>query len=103
MEPQKQPLNFRTRSRTQSTLKNEITGLVKGIKNFQKQQFPYWEEVVGVKIAAVAVPVRNKKGVLFVKVEDSIWRFELTRSKDEIIKKINEHLNKKIIKDIVFI
>jgi predicted nucleic acid-binding Zn ribbon protein len=59
--------------------------------------------VVGAKIAKVAVPVKNKKGVLFVKVEDSIWRFELTRSKEEIIKKVNEHLNKNVLKDIVFI
>jgi predicted nucleic acid-binding Zn ribbon protein len=103
MEQQKPSFNFRNHSRRQSTLKSEVNELVRGIKNIQKQQFSFWEEVVGAKIAKVAVPVKNKKGVLFVKVEDSIWRFELTRSKEEIIKKVNEHLNKNVLKDIVFI
>jgi predicted nucleic acid-binding Zn ribbon protein len=103
MERQKPSVNYKSHSRAQSTLKTEINKLVKGLRDFQKQQFPFWEEVVGARIAKVAVPVKNKKGVLFVKVEDAIWRFELTRSKDEIIKKINHHLNKNIIKDIVFI
>ena len=58
---------------------------------------------MGEKISNVAVPVSNKKGVLFVKVRDSIWRFELTRRKDEIILKINKHLKKNSIRDIVFI
>jgi len=103
MEQQKQSINFRTHSQQLSNLKYEINELVKGIKNFQKERFAFWEEVVGEKISKVAVPVKNKKGVLFVKVEDSIWRFELTRSKEEIIIKINEHLNKNSIRDIVFI
>lgn len=103
MELQKPSINFKAHSRAQTTLKAEINGLVKGIRSFQKQQFSFWEEVVGARIAKVAVPVRNKKGILFVKVEDAVWRFELTRSKEEIVKKINEHLNKNTIKDIVFI
>jgi predicted nucleic acid-binding Zn ribbon protein len=103
MERQKPPINYKTRSGLQTTLKFEVNELVKGLRNFQKQQFSFWEDVVGARIAKVAVPVKNKKGVLFVKVEDAVWRFELTRSKEEIIKKINEHLNKNTIKDIVFI
>ena len=58
---------------------------------------------MGEKIAAVAVPVKNKKGVLLVKVQDAVWKFELTRRKEEIHKMINEHLKKNLIKDIVFI
>jgi hypothetical protein len=58
---------------------------------------------VGEKRARVAIPIKNKKGVLFVKVEDAVWRFELTKRKDELIDKVNLHLKKNTIKDIVFI
>jgi predicted nucleic acid-binding Zn ribbon protein len=103
MVQSKQPIDFRERSQHQSVLGIEIDELVKGIKKYQKAKFKFWEEVVGEKIAGVAVPVKNKKGVLFVKVEDSVWRFELTRRKEEILVKVNEHSNKNSIKDIVFI
>jgi predicted nucleic acid-binding Zn ribbon protein len=103
MAQRKQPIDFKIRTKHQSLLRNEINELIKGVKKYQKEKFIYWEEVVGEKISNVAVPVKNKKGVLFVKVQDSVWRFELTRRKDEIISKINKHSKKNLIKDIVFI
>ena len=80
-----------------------MKNLLKGIETFQKERFPFWHEVVGDHIARIAVPIKNKKGVLMVKVPDPVWRFELTRGKYELISKINEHLKKKAIKDLVFI
>jgi predicted nucleic acid-binding Zn ribbon protein len=103
MAQYKNPIDFKKRSQHRSTLKDEVNGLLKGVKKYQKARYAYWEEVVGEKIGKVAVPVKNKKGVLFVKVEDSVWRFELTRRKEELITKINEFSNKSKIKDIVFI
>lgn len=103
MEQQPSPINFKKHSHNQTSLKTEIGRLIRGVKDLQKARFPFWEDVVGEKIASVAVPVKNKKGVLLVKVSDSIWRFELTRRKAEIISKVNEHLKKNSIKDIVFI
>lgn len=103
MAQSKQPIDFKERKQHQSVLGSEIDELMRGMKKYQKEKFKFWEEVVGEKIANVAVPVKNKKGVLFVKVEDSVWRFELTRRKEEIISKINEHSNKNTLKDIVFI
>lgn len=103
MAQSKQPIDFKTRTKRVASLKNELNGLIKGIKKYQKDRFAYWEQTVGEKIAKVAVPVKNKKGVLFVKVEDAVWRFELTRRKDEILIKINEYSKKSLIKDIVFI
>jgi predicted nucleic acid-binding Zn ribbon protein len=103
MAQYRHPIDFKVRTKRQSLLKNEINELIKGVKKYQKEKFIFWEEVVGEKISNVAVPVKNKKGVLFVKVEDSVWRFELTRRKDELISKINEHSKKNLIKDIVFI
>lgn len=87
----------------QTTLGFEVGELINSLKNDSNRRFSFWEEVVGTKISQVAVPMKTKKSILFVKVQDSIWRFELTRRKDEIIKKINEHLKKNSIRDIVFI
>lgn len=103
MERQHLPINFKKHSQKQSTLKSEMGSLIKGVRNFQKARFPFWEEVMGEKIANIAEPVVNKKGVLLVKVRDSIWRFELTRRKEEIISNLNKYLKKNSIKDIVFI
>ena len=103
MAQYKNPIDFREHSQRRSTIKDEVNELLKGVKKYQKARYAYWEAVVGEKIGKVAVPVKNKKGVLFVKVEDSVWRFELTRRKEELIAKINEYSNKNKIKDIVFI
>lgn len=101
-QPLKAP-DFKKHSRRQASLSDEVQNLIKGIKKIRKSRFIFWEEVVGEKISKVAVPVKNKNGVLFVKVEDSIWRFELSRRKEELLIKINEHLKKNTIREIVFI
>jgi len=103
MAQYKNPIDFKKHSQRRSSLKDEVNSLLKGVKKYQKARYSYWEAVVGEKIGKVAVPVKNKKGVLFVKVEDSVWRFELTRRKEELITKINDNSSKNKIKDIVFI
>jgi hypothetical protein len=103
MERRKLSIKFKEHSLKQSSISSEISELIDGIKTLQKEKYLFWEETVGRKISKVAVPVKEKKGVLFIKVQDSIWRFELVRRKDELIAKINEHLKKNSIKDIVFI
>ncbi len=103
MEQHHLSINYKSHSQRQNDLKTEVQSLLGGINTYRKARFSFWEEVVGEKIAGVAVPVRNKKGILFVKVRDAVWKFELTRRKEEIHKMLNEHLKKNIIKDIVFI
>ncbi len=95
--------NIKGHTQGQASLNSEVSSLLKGLKNERKEKFAFWDDTMGKKISKVAVPVKNKKGVLFVKVEDSIWRFELARNKEEIIKKLNDHLKKNTIKDIVFV
>ena len=101
-QPRKLP-DFKKRAQQQSLLGDEVNKLIKGIKKARKSKFIFWEDVVGEKISKVAVPVKSKNGVLFVKVEDAIWRFELNRRKIELVQKINEKLKKNEIKEIVFI
>jgi predicted nucleic acid-binding Zn ribbon protein len=95
--------DFKKHTQHQAVLSTEIDKLIKGIKKIRKSRFLFWDEVVGEKIASVAVPVKNKNGVLFVKVEDAIWRFDLSRRKEDLLPKINEHLKRNLIKEIVFI
>jgi predicted nucleic acid-binding Zn ribbon protein len=103
MERRKKYIDTEERTQKPAPLGKELDTLIKGIKKYQRQKYAFWESVVGEKIAKVAVPVKNKQGILFVKVQDAVWRFELTRRKDEIIEKVNLHLKKNTIKDIVFI
>ncbi len=59
-----------------------------------------WPDLVGEKIARVAKAYRIERGVLFVHVETSEWRNELTMRKPEILQKINA--GERIVTDIVF-
>ncbi|MCI0450495.1 MAG: DUF721 domain-containing protein [Chlorobi bacterium] len=105
---QSRNINYKEHRNKQSTLGLEIGSILDDIKKSQRARFSFWAEALGEKIAKAAVPVFVKKGVLFVKVQDSVWRFELTRRKSEILEKVNEKLSEKNkseknkIKDILF-
>ena len=59
-----------------------------------------WDEIVGEKIAAVTTPERVMHGVLVVKVNSSVWKYELTMRKAEILAKIHEMTKSNDVKDI---
>jgi len=61
-----------------------------------------WREVVGEKIYKHSRPFSIKKGLVFVKVDNSGWLAELTYLKEKIISEFNKREGKKIIKDIYF-
>ncbi len=62
----------------------------------------YWDSVVGKEISEHTVPFKVAKGILFVRVEDNVWRYELQFLKNEIIEKLNRKIGKKIVNDIKF-
>jgi len=96
-------IDYKTRTKKASALSDEISGLIGVVKKEEKKRFGFWYKAVGEKISKAAVPVMNRKGVLLVKVQDSVWRFELARRKDELIETVNKYLKEdKKIKDIVF-
>lgn len=96
-------INYKIHTKKPAALNSEIGELLKSLKNIQKNKYAFWYNAVGEAIAKVAIPVYNKKGVLIVRVEDSVWRFELTRRRPEIIENINKNLNENSkIKDIIF-
>ncbi|OGU35335.1 MAG: hypothetical protein A2068_00915 [Ignavibacteria bacterium GWB2_35_6b] len=51
----------------------------------------------------VADAVKIEKGVLFLKVENSVWKSELKFRQTTIIEKINKKFNEAIVKTIRFI
>jgi predicted nucleic acid-binding Zn ribbon protein len=96
-------IDFREHSNKQSNLASEINSILGEVKQLRKKRFGFWNQAVGDKIAEVAVPVFSKNGVLMVKVQDAVWRFELTRRKQEILDKVNSLLNENSkLKDILF-
>jgi predicted nucleic acid-binding Zn ribbon protein len=61
-----------------------------------------WDDVVGKKIASHARPSWIKKGVLMVKVTDSVWLQELEFMTQMIKTRLNSKLQREAIKKIRF-
>jgi predicted nucleic acid-binding Zn ribbon protein len=62
----------------------------------------FWDMCVGKEIARHTEPLKVSQGIIFVKVDNDVWRNELTYFKHEIIEKLNQKLGKKAIKEIKF-
>ncbi|MFQ5708874.1 MAG: DUF721 domain-containing protein [bacterium] len=76
-----------------------------GIENRIKEQeaIDKWPIIVGRRVSEVTSAEKTVDGILFVRVKSAVWRNELLYLKHKIINTMNEHLGKKIIKDIRFI
>lgn len=59
-----------------------------------------WHAVVGPFCSERTVQVKYKDGVLTVEIVSAALKQELSYARTDIIKKINEHLNAEIVKDI---
>ena len=79
----------------------EKTGIDNALK--QEKAVLIWHEVVGRAVAKETEAVDVEKGVLIVKTGSPVWRQELHMQKKEIIKKINNKIGSKAIKEIRFI
>ena len=79
-------------------LKKVVRDLHLGKKLLQYEVVNEWEKIVGKKIASVTTAEKVVDGKLIVRVNSSAWRNELSFLKREIIKKINNLINKKYIK-----
>ena len=65
--------------------------------------WPVWDEVVGKTIAVNAQPEKIRNGTLFVKVSSSVWMQQLQFMKDMIAEKLNQRLNREVVKNIFFV
>jgi len=61
-----------------------------------------WPEIVGEKLVYQTRPKKLKNKILFLSVSNPIWAQELNFIKDKLIKKINQTLKQKIVRDIRF-
>ena len=62
-----------------------------------------WPDLVGETIAQVTQAQRVEAGVLYVKVENAVWRNELALQKEKILGMVRERTGTKRVKDIRFI
>lgn len=51
----------------------------------------------------IAVPVKVKNNILYLRVENSVWRSELKIKEQNIIEKINKYLKEERIKKLKFV
>jgi hypothetical protein len=65
--------------------------------------WPVWDEVVGKTIAVNAQPEKIRNGTLFVKVTSSVWMQQLQFMKEMIAEKLNNRLNREVVKNIFFV
>lgn len=64
--------------------------------------FDRWEEIVGEKVALHAKPVRTANRILYVEVDDPMWRTQLKYMRDEIMNRINEVIKEGAVRDVRF-
>ncbi len=83
-------------------LKNEseFSNLRESLKNYDiVDEF----EKIFPELKMIAQAVRVDKQILFLRVENSVWKSELNFKKNLIAEKINKHFNQQIIKSIRFL
>ena len=79
-------------------LKSE--GLEQGIRRMEV--FEAWDATVGVRIAELTSEKFFKDGRFYCKISSSVARTQLFTQRLEIIKKINDIMGSKIVKEIIF-
>ena len=62
-----------------------------------------WKKSVGSSVYKNTIIKNFSKGVLSIKAKTPVWRNELLFQKADILKKLNNNLEKKTIKDIRFL
>jgi predicted nucleic acid-binding Zn ribbon protein len=88
------------RNPLEKVLKDVIKDL-SGKERFGEEEIAgAWEAAVGAAAAKHSRPVSFKKATVTVNVDRSGWLYELTVQKKEILKKLEERLGAKKIKDI---
>ncbi|MBS1903731.1 MAG: DUF721 domain-containing protein [Bacteroidetes bacterium] len=75
-------------------------GLQENAKRYEA--LTHWREIVGDKVADIAVPERIKGNSIIVRVESSVWKYELTMRSHEILQKIHSFTGSDELTEIVW-
>ena len=92
----------KTHKPLEGLLKNIVSGIGGRGRLNEEDITKIWEKVVGEKASGHTLPVSFKRAGLVVNVDCSAWLYELTLEKQDILKKLEEYLKGKKIKDIRF-
>ncbi len=60
-------------------------------------------KVIFPDLANLAIAKKVEKGILFLRVENSVWRSELNFNKVKLVEKINNYFHEQLIKTIKFL
>lgn len=60
-------------------------------------------EIIFPELSKIAKAIKTDKKILFLKVENSVWKSELNFQKNLLIEKINKHFKEQVVKSIKFI
>lgn len=78
----------------------EFSNLRESLKNYNiVEEF----EKIFPELKLIAQAVKVEKQILFLRVENSVWKSELNFRKNLITEKINKHFNQQVIKSIRFL
>lgn len=61
-----------------------------------------WPEVVGASVAGVTEQVWMRHGTLHVKVRSAAWRHQLQFQREAWRQRMNEHLGREVVDEVVF-
>lgn len=64
--------------------------------------FNHWGDIVGSEINKKSRPDKLARGILFVSVINFTWANELSLMSDQLKKKINSYIGRKVVKSIRF-
>ena len=92
----------KTNKPLEGVLKDIVSGIGGRGRLNEEDITKIWERVVGEKASNHTRPVSFNKADLVVNVDGSAWLYELTLEKQKILKKLEEYLKGKKIKDIRF-
>jgi predicted nucleic acid-binding Zn ribbon protein len=62
-----------------------------------------WERVVGPRVARHTRAVAFRDGVLQIEVEGSAWMHELGFLKTDLMRKVNRHLGRRLVRNLRFV
>jgi len=62
-----------------------------------------WDDIVGEVLARHARPMRLRRGVLLVHVDDSLWMQELQFLKDDLRNRLNTALDRPAVREIFLV
>ena len=76
-------------------------GLERGLLGWRAVE--EWDRIVGPPVARHTRAISFHEGVLRIEVEGSSWMHQLGFLKRDLVRKVNEHLGRPLVRDVRFV